>query len=116
MEVKMASQTTRMLLGYSLVGLAGPVWVFLWPYFGAWTLLALITLVLASWLLSARKNNTATDPEAYTDADVEEELARDNDFKGIALEEELRLNPAYSMVAGNVHYKISSTDQNPPSL
>jgi hypothetical protein len=119
MEVKMASQTKKMLLGYSLIGLAGPVCVFLWPYLGAWTLLTLVPLVLASsWLTSVRKDSRVMESDAFTDADVDaaDEAIRDDDYKGPTLEDELRLNPAYSMIPGNVHYRITATDHNPNSL
>lgn len=119
MEVNMASQTTKTLLGYSLIGLAGPISVLLWPYLGAWTLLMLLPLVLASsWLTSVRKDSSvmASDLSTDADADADDEVIRDDDYKGPTLEDELRLNPAYSMIPGNVHYRITATDHNPNSL
>lgn len=111
----MTSQTTKTLLGYSLIGLAGPVTVILWPYLGAWTLLTLLPLLLvARSMTSVREDTNAIDADALTDA--EDESGRDGDYKGPTLEEELRLNPAYSMVAGNVHHNITSTDPNPNTL
>lgn len=107
----MASQTTKTLLGYSLVFLAGPATVILWPYLGAWTLLTLIPLVLgARSLTSVREDASAMDADGLTDA--EDDSVRDDGYKGPTLEEEVFVNPAYSMVPGNAHHRTLSTDPN----
>lgn len=111
----MASQTTKTFLGYSLVFLAGPVTVILWPYLGGWTLLTLVPLVLAARsLTSVRENTSAMDDDGKMDD--EDESVRDDDYKGPTLEEELFLNPAYSMVPGNAHHRIPVNESDPNSL